>query len=135
MGQNRLACANIKPFSTLFMESSLEFVKQDPFSSYHFVDVVSKALGIPKWRLFNIRIDKAEVDKCQVVKFGIIGNADQVAEVRKVFQDTSKNNPDAFGQYKPSSACDAEVPSSGGARGCLPAIFGLTIAAMMAKFF
>lgn len=30
---------------------------------------------------------------------------------------------------------DAKVPSSGGARGCLPAIFGLTIAAMMAKFF
>ena len=31
--------------------------------------------------------------------------ADQVAEVRKVFQDTLKSNPDAFGQYKPSSAC------------------------------
>ncbi|XP_029199431.2 uncharacterized protein LOC114964254 isoform X1 [Acropora millepora] len=135
MGQNRIACANIKAMSALFLESSLEFVKQDPFSSYHFVDVVSKALGIPKWRLFNIRIDKAEVDKCQVVKFGIIGNANQVAEVRTVFQDTLKSNPDAFGQYKPSNACDAEVPSSGGVRGCFPAIFGLAIAAMMAKFF
>lgn len=29
--------------------------------------------------------------------------ADQVAEVRKEFQD--KSNSDAFGQYKPSSAC------------------------------
>ena len=29
----------------------------------------------------------------------------QVAEVRTVFQDTLKSNPDAFGQYKPSNAC------------------------------
>ena len=34
MGQNRLACANIKAMSALFMERSLEFVKQDPFSRY-----------------------------------------------------------------------------------------------------
>ena len=30
---------------------------------------------------------------------------DQVAEVRTVFQDTLKRDPDAFGQYKPSNAC------------------------------
>lgn len=42
------------------------------FSS-HFVNVVSKALGISKWRLFNIRIEKAEVERCKEVKFGIIG--------------------------------------------------------------
>lgn len=36
----------------------------------------------------------------------------------------------------PSSVVPSSVvPSSGGARGCFPAIFGLTIAAMMAKFF
>ena len=29
----------------------------------------------------------------------------QVAEVRTALQDTSKSNPDAFGQYKPSKAC------------------------------
>ena len=34
MGQNRLACANIKAMPALFLESSLEFVKQDPFSRY-----------------------------------------------------------------------------------------------------
>ena len=31
--------------------------------------------------------------------------ANQVAEVRTVFQETLKSNPDAFGQYKPSNAC------------------------------
>lgn len=41
--------------------------------SADFADVVSRALSIPKWRLFNIRIEKAEVDKCQIAKFGIIG--------------------------------------------------------------
>ena len=41
--------------------------------SADFADVVSRALNIPKWRLFNIRIEKAEVDKCQIAKFGIIG--------------------------------------------------------------
>ena len=42
------------------------------FSS-HFVNIVSKALGIPNWRLFNIRIEKAEVERCEMIKFGIIG--------------------------------------------------------------
>ena len=42
--------------------------------SADFVNVLSRALQIPKWRLFNIRTENADVDKCQIVKFGIIGN-------------------------------------------------------------
>lgn len=41
--------------------------------SADFANALSKALGIPKWRFFNIRTQEAEVDKCQIVKFGIIG--------------------------------------------------------------
>ena len=42
--------------------------------SAHFADVVSRALNIPKWRLFNIRTEEAEVGKCQKAMFGIIGD-------------------------------------------------------------
>ena len=41
--------------------------------SAHFVDIVSKALGIPKWRLFNIRTEEGDKEGCLIVKFGIIG--------------------------------------------------------------
>lgn len=41
--------------------------------SAHFVDTMSKALEIPKWRLFNIRTEKGDEEGCLIVKFGIIG--------------------------------------------------------------
>ena len=41
--------------------------------SIQFVDTISKALEIPKWRIFNIRKEEARVDQCLKVKFGIIG--------------------------------------------------------------
>lgn len=41
--------------------------------SAQFVDTMSKALQIPKWRLFNIRTEKGIADECLIVKFGIIG--------------------------------------------------------------
>lgn len=42
--------------------------------SFHFADTISKALGIPKWRLFMIRTEKANSSGCMKVKFAIIGN-------------------------------------------------------------
>ncbi len=44
-----------------------------PLFSAQFVDTISKALEIPKWRLFNIRTEKGNADDCLIVKFGIIG--------------------------------------------------------------
>lgn len=41
--------------------------------SAHFVDTMSKALQIPKWRLFNIRTEEGNEEGCLIVKFGIIG--------------------------------------------------------------
>ena len=41
--------------------------------SAQFVDTISKALEIPKWRLFKIRTQKGNVDECLKVKFSIIG--------------------------------------------------------------
>lgn len=41
--------------------------------SAHFVDTMSKALDIPEWRVFNIRIEEGDQEGCVIVKFGIIG--------------------------------------------------------------
>ncbi|XP_068745220.1 uncharacterized protein [Montipora capricornis] len=106
MQQRRVACANIVADSSLFVDRSLVFVKQDPFSSAHFVNVVAKALGIPKWRLFNIRTEGSEIDKCQVAKFGIIGNADQVSQPVMKLSEVLSNNPGALDQYQPNEDCE-----------------------------
>ena len=41
--------------------------------SAHFVDTMSKALDIPEWRVFNIRIEEGVQEGCLIIKFGIIG--------------------------------------------------------------
>lgn len=41
--------------------------------SANFVDTMSKALEIPKWRLFNVRTEDGDEEGCLIVKFGIIG--------------------------------------------------------------
>lgn len=41
--------------------------------SAHFVETMSKALQIPKWRIFNIWTEEGDEEGCLIVKFGIIG--------------------------------------------------------------
>lgn len=41
--------------------------------SAHFVATMSKALQIPKWRIFNIWTEEGDQEGCLIVKFGIIG--------------------------------------------------------------
>ncbi|XP_078358913.1 uncharacterized protein LOC144643510 isoform X2 [Oculina patagonica] len=112
-GNDRLGCANIVADSSLFAEDSLEYKKEAEFSSAQFVDTISKALEIPKWRLFNIRTEKGNADDCLIVKFGIIGEGGQVSLPVKKFNDIRSNDPGALKQYQPSKDCDPKKDPSG----------------------
>ncbi|XP_015770970.1 PREDICTED: uncharacterized protein LOC107349343 [Acropora digitifera] len=134
MGEYRVACANINADQSLFVEKSLVFKRHDLFSNSHFVNIVSKALGIPNWRLFNIRIEKAEVDRCEMIKFGIIGKADQVSQPVRKLSDILSRNPGVLEEYRPSDDCVSlePAPISGKASYDHVNIFNLVVVAMAA---
>lgn len=98
-GSDRIGCANLIVEGSLYAERSLEFPKKAAFSSFHFADIISKALGIPKWRLFMIRTEEGSVSECMKVKFAIVGNANQVIQPVTKFDDLKQNNPEEFKPY------------------------------------
>nr|XP_058942591.1 uncharacterized protein LOC131770886 [Pocillopora verrucosa] len=98
---------------------------------FHFADTISKALGIPKWRLFMIRTEKANRSGCMKVKFAIIGNANQVSQPATKFDDLKQKNPEAFKPYTPTEDCD---PSTSGALGYHSSVLLSIIIVMVAAF-
>ena len=55
------------------MELSVTYQICSFLFSAHFVETMSKALQIPKWRIFNVWTEEGDEDGCLIVKFGIIG--------------------------------------------------------------
>lgn len=113
-GNGRLGCANITADRSLFVEKSLEYKKENAFSSANFVNTMSKALEIPKWRLFNVRTEDGDEEGCLIVKFGIIGTADQSSQPVQKFDDILSNKPEDFKEYRPSKDCEPDTTGSGG---------------------